>query len=67
LEGKFDFEYVIIGIIFLLTGISILYIRVKTYKVNENIGGFKYNSIGGTIILFMLAIYLIYNEIVKIL
>lgn len=66
METKFDFEYVIIGIVFLLAGISLIYFRVKTYKVNENQGGFKYNSIGGAIILFMLAIYIIYTEIEKI-
>jgi NADH:ubiquinone oxidoreductase subunit 3 (subunit A) len=67
LEAKFDFEYVIIGIIFLLAGISIIYLEKKAYKVNdENTSSFKYYSIRGAIILFMLAVYLIYNEVIKI-
>jgi hypothetical protein len=66
LGENFDFEYLIIGIILLLAGGAIIYVSMKTYKVNEEITGFKYNSIGGAIILFMLAIYLIYNEIIKI-
>jgi hypothetical protein len=67
LEVKFDFEYVIIGIIFLLAGIAIIYLEKKAYKVNdENTSSFKYYSIKGAIILFILAVYLISKEVVKI-
>jgi hypothetical protein len=66
LGEKFDIEFVIIGIIFLLAGGAIIYVGMKTYKVNEERTGFKYNSIGGAILLFILAIYLLYNEIIKI-
>ena len=67
MEEKFDFGYVIIGIIFLLAGISIIYFEKKAYKVNEeNTSSFKYYSIKGAIILFILAIYLISKEVIKI-
>jgi len=63
---KFDLEYLIIGIIFLLASGAIIYVKMKTYKVNEERTGFKYNSIGGAIILIILALYLIFEEVVKI-
>ena len=67
METKFDFEYVIIGIVFLLVGISIIYLEKKAYKVNEeNTSSFKYYSIKGAILLFILAIYLIFKEVIKI-
>ena len=63
---KFDLEYLIIGIIFLLASGAIIYVKMKTYKVNEERAGFKYNSIGGAIILIILALYLIFEEVLKI-
>ena len=67
METKFDFEYVIIGVIFLLAAASIIYLEKKAYKVNdENASSFKYYSIKGAILLFILAIYLISKEVIKI-
>ena len=47
-----DIEYLIIGTIFLVTGLTILIYKIKGYGIEDDeTGGFKYNSIGGAIIL----------------
>ena len=67
METEFDFEYVIIGIVFLLVGISIIYLEKKAYQVNdENSSSFKYYSIKGAILIFILGIYLMFREVIKI-
>jgi hypothetical protein len=67
LETKFDFEYVIIGVIFLLAATSIIYLEKKAYKVNDvNSSSFKYYAVKGAILLYIVAIYLIYKEVIKI-
>jgi len=67
LKTEFDFEYVIIGIALLLAGTAIIYLVKKEYKVNsKNASSFKYYSIKGAILLFVLAIYLTSKEVLKI-
>lgn len=67
LKEKFDIEYVIIGIIFLLAALAILYIYKINYKVNEeNTSSFNHYSLKGAISLFILSIYLIFREVMKI-
>jgi hypothetical protein len=60
-------EYLIIRVIFLVTGIAILLYRFKSATIkDDNIGKYKYNSIGGAVLLILVAISLILNEIEKI-
>ena len=60
-----DIEYLIIGIIFFITGLVILIYKFKSYGIDDDdTGGFKYNSIGGAIILILLAIYILIDEII---
>ncbi|KEZ94001.1 hypothetical protein IL45_03880 [Nonlabens ulvanivorans] len=67
MKEKFDIEYVIIGVIFLLIAIAIIYIDIKNDKVNEeNNSSFKYYSVRGAIIFFILSLYLIFREVMKI-
>lgn len=59
-------EYLIIRVIFLVTGIAILLYRFNSATIKDDNGGFKYNSIGGALLLILVAISLILNEIEKI-
>jgi|TARA_B110000902_G_C14143160_1_gene526555 hypothetical protein len=62
-----DIEYLIIGTIFLVSGLAILIYKFKSYGIDDDdTGGFKYNSIGGAIMLILLAIYILMDEIMKI-
>ena len=65
---KFDYEYLIIGVIFLFIAILIFILEIEMYKPNKDeSGSFKYYSIKGGILLIVLGCYMIYSEIIKIL
>jgi predicted tellurium resistance membrane protein TerC len=59
-------EYLIIRVIFLVTGIAILLYRFNSATIKDDNGRFKYNSTGGAVLLILVAITLILNEIEKI-
>jgi hypothetical protein len=60
-------EYLIIRVIFLVTGIAILLYRFNNATIkDDNIRGLKYNSTGGAVLLILIAISLVLNEIEKI-
>jgi len=61
-----DIGNLIIGIIFFITGVFILIYKFVIVGDKDNEVGFKYNSIGGAIILILLAIHLLSEEIEKI-
>ena len=62
-----NFEYIIIGIVFLLVGITYIIYKFRYHTIKEDEEtGFKHQGLGGAIIIIMLAIYLIWNEVEKI-
>lgn len=62
-----DFENLIFGIIAFLVSVIIFVYEFYNDRINQdNNSSFKYYSIKGAIIFLILAIYLIYTEIVKI-
>ena len=59
-----DIEYLIIGLVFLITGVSIFVYKFNYHTIKDDeITGFKYNWIGAAILLIILAFYLILEEI----
>jgi hypothetical protein len=62
-----DIEYLIIGAIFLLTGIAIIIYEFKYHTIKEDEAtSFQYYSVKGSIILILLALYLLWEEIKKV-
>ena len=61
-----DVENLIIGIIFFIIGVSILVYKFVIIGDKDDEIGFKHNSIGGAIILILLAIHLLSQEVEKI-
>lgn len=63
-----DYEYIIIGVIFLVIAFLIFILEIELYEPNKDEkGGFKNYSIKGAILLIIVGCYMIYDEIIKIL
>ena len=62
-----DIEYLIIGVIFLLAGITYIVYKFRYHTIKEDEdGGFKYAGLGSAFIFIMLAVHLIWKEVKKI-